>query len=622
MNTNMKPVSLKCAEISNFRSIIHSGKFHLPESLTVLIGQNESGKTSVIDALEAFSKRRLDNEDRDDKRKPTTITCTFSFVKEFLASIFKDNSETLSFLERFVVHGALDVVVQTTFLPGKKVGKRTILVPAFDDYPAESMVAGGTDQQIENESSNTDDDDVYDENDEAIEASTIQVLQAKPLLKVADVRSLLLANLPVFSVFRDDSLLPREILLSDLENLASKAAGAKGARNFLSVLDVDLQRVKEDISSVTEKQSLEETLNREFSADFNEFWTQQVVEGNKATVRVRLGNVPVATAQAAAGADQLTFTVETRGKHLFPDQRSQGFRWFLSFYLQMMVLKRAGNRQNVLLIDEPGAHLHIKAKKDVQKVLEEVKQRAQIVFTTHEPELIDLDQLSRIRVVSQVNNKGRYEGTKILSVEKAATDLGSTDALTLVYRAIGADVSYLKPSKTLNAILEEPSAYYYLSAWKDLLNMDLDVFFLPAIGADNVPHFVNILTGWGFPWRVILDDDDKGRAVSKRIVADWALSSEDQAMKIFRLRRGPTIEELFCSVDFQRFVLKAETENVDPDKAVGDLVRSGREGKALLARRFFGDVRSGAVRIADFQDETRSKFANVFDFLRESDKSS
>jgi|WetSurSiteA1Bulk_404760.scaffolds.fasta_scaffold00052_10 predicted ATP-dependent endonuclease of OLD family len=64
--------------IMNYRSIVNSGICYLsPDNITSLIGQNESGKTSVLEALRSFYEGQItDDVLRSDQSFPE-ITCTF-----------------------------------------------------------------------------------------------------------------------------------------------------------------------------------------------------------------------------------------------------------------------------------------------------------------------------------------------------------------------------------------------------------------------------------------------------------------------------------------------------------------------------------------------------------------
>lgn len=583
------PVSLKFVQIKNFRSIIDSGKFHIPaDGITVLVGQNESGKTSIIEALEAYENEVIDNEDRTNEKDPTIITCTFCLTKDHLQSAFSEHEKELQFLSNYFNNDVLEVTIEVLFPPGNTNGDRRVT----DAYVAAYS-------------------NVLQTKLEQIKAIPIPEVE-KEMLDADSLEIELVKLAPNFLFFKDDSLLPREILLSEIGNNNSKAVGVKGARNFLNVLDVNLEELKQDFTTPTRKQTLQKKLNKKFTADFNKFWTQEVIHGNQAKVFIDFANVPAGNSNA--GADIFRFMVVDLEKHLYPDQRSKGFQWFLSFYLQLMVL---GKEESpcILLIDEPGAHLHIKAKKDLLAVLEQVKNIAPIIYTTHEPELIDTNKLNRIRVVTPVGSKpDDYRGTKVNSIEKSATETGAKDALSPIYKAMGADFSALSDKLKRSAVLEEPSAYYYLTAWEKILGINDEIFLLPAMGAKNIPLYFNLLMGWGFNSKLILDDDAEGREAYKLIIEEWAFSEEERKTKLLKLKAGPTIEKLFETIDFQKFVLDIPEDELNP-KAQVDKLLHGREGKALLAKKFLDKINGGTLGKENFDQKSITNFQEIFDFL-------
>ncbi len=77
-------MKLESFRIRNYRSIIDSGWVGLsPDNITILIGQNESGKTSVLEALYSFFKGKI-HEDilRSDLSLPE-ISCAFRVDNDF-----------------------------------------------------------------------------------------------------------------------------------------------------------------------------------------------------------------------------------------------------------------------------------------------------------------------------------------------------------------------------------------------------------------------------------------------------------------------------------------------------------------------------------------------------------
>ena len=79
-------MKLVAFNIQNYRSIIHSGWCTLAhDNITALIGQNESGKTSVLEALDSFYVGTI-HEDvlRSDLSLPV-VSCRFELGKGTLS---------------------------------------------------------------------------------------------------------------------------------------------------------------------------------------------------------------------------------------------------------------------------------------------------------------------------------------------------------------------------------------------------------------------------------------------------------------------------------------------------------------------------------------------------------
>ncbi|QIL77020.1 AAA family ATPase [Hymenobacter sp. HDW8] len=88
----MKLVSFR---IKNFKSIIDSGWCNLSkDNITCLIGQNESGKSSILEALNCFSLETMDEDFiRNDMSLPI-ISCKFEIGKDEANKIFSTFSKS------------------------------------------------------------------------------------------------------------------------------------------------------------------------------------------------------------------------------------------------------------------------------------------------------------------------------------------------------------------------------------------------------------------------------------------------------------------------------------------------------------------------------------------------
>ncbi|MHB1128120.1 MAG: ATP-dependent nuclease [Bacillota bacterium] len=68
--------------------------------------------------------------------------------------------------------------------------------------------------------------------------------------------------------------------------------------------------------------------------------------------------------------------------------RSKGFQWFFSFYLVFLVESLEGHKDAILLLDEPGLHLHPTAQQELLTFFEKLSEANQIIYSTHSPFLI------------------------------------------------------------------------------------------------------------------------------------------------------------------------------------------------------------------------------------------
>ena len=83
------------------------------------------------------------------------------------------------------------------------------------------------------------------------------------------------------------------------------------------------------------------------------------------------------------------------------DERSKGFQWFFSFDTTLLHETRGTFSDAVILLDEPGLHLHAAAQRDLLLRLKEYAEGNQLIYTTHMPFLIDMERLDNIRVCSE-----------------------------------------------------------------------------------------------------------------------------------------------------------------------------------------------------------------------------
>ena len=192
------------------------------------------------------------------------------------------------------------------------------------------------------------------------------------------------------------------------------------------------------------------------------------------------------------------------------ESRSKGFQWFFSFYLVFLVESDDGHKDAVLLLDEPGIHLHPTAQQELIGFFEALSDKNQLIYTTHSPFLIDGDHLERIRPVTETAG-----GNSKIAVGYWPED---RDTIFPLQAAAGyAMVRALFQNKK-NVLLEGMGDYYLLYALSALCketnrdSLASDVYATPCGGAKLVSPLASLFLGQKVRPLVLLDGDEQGRA--------------------------------------------------------------------------------------------------------------
>ncbi len=168
------------------------------------------------------------------------------------------------------------------------------------------------------------------------------------------------------------------------------------------------------------------------------------------------------------------------------ESRSKGFQWFFSFYLVFLEESQEGHKDAVLLLDEPGLHLHPTAQQELIAFFETLAKDNPLIYTTHSPFLIDGEHIHRVRPVTEDET-----GQSRISVDSWPKD---RETIFPLQAAAGyAMVRGLFQHKK-NVLVEGMSDYLYLHA----LNLNChslgrqglpdDIYITPCGGTKLVGH--------------------------------------------------------------------------------------------------------------------------------------
>ncbi len=218
----------------------------------------------------------------------------------------------------------------------------------------------------------------------------------------------------------------------------------------------------------------------------------------------------VFTVRIVADQQYLKVVVEdSLGVQIELDQRSQGFRWLVSFFVVFFAQASERSGEAVLLLDEPALSLHASKQRVFRRILSELGAANQLVFTTHSPFLVGPDELSRVRVVEHVD---RGSGTKVRN------DLAAEDPASLLplEQTVAYDLAYSLFSQQRTLVFESLRDYWYFESTAELLAdagiaaLDPGIELVPVGSLAGLVYFGTLLRAEGLRIAALLDIDADG----------------------------------------------------------------------------------------------------------------
>jgi len=570
---------LGIVQIQNFKSIHDTGPVYLSKGdlVTILAGQNESGKTSFLRALRFFEEGAYESFEEEDRRMDEfpRVDCTFYLTASEYEQLKNDTNTAIA-----------DYIKKNgfTFVRGDVDEDDFEKIKWINPAGLESLVVAY------HESLNATEEG-EEETGEVDSSEVEEVEEFSPIKYFRKMRP----TMVFYSTF-DNSNLPGKADKTEVET-------SQAIKDFETVYNIDFADLMSEETSDQKRASEEKRVEREAAESLNLYWNQ-VIANEQVEYEY---NIKINFQEAAPLNSTVNFFIsQGEEKPLRISQKSQGFQWFSGFNLRLRAHEAALDSKGlILLIDEPGQGLHEIAQQDVKNVIEELARDAgiQIIYSTHQPILLGKEDVdfSRLLLVDRDENGSRFK-----TISALVTSNGSLDSLAPIKSALGM-VTLTDPfSDKVTLIVEGITEYFYL---KYILGDKYN--FIPSAGVDQCPNIFAILYGWGVPAKVLVDDDTQGTKAANKIRRSFFNDIDDDLYKKTLLKPvGKKGIEDFLSRAIVNSILEDYGKDFLENKSMVENVE--QVGKFIFAKHF-NDMCHQKEDFLD--DETKANFKEIEDFL-------
>lgn len=265
----------------------------------------------------------------------------------------------------------------------------------------------------------------------------------------------------------------------------------------------------------------------------------------------------------------IQFALRESGSVYDLSERSLGFRWFFSFLLFTLYRSQGNLRGSTLyLLDEPASHLHPKAQMQLLESFPKISGSGNyIIYSTHSHYMINPAWLEQAFIVanSAIEKAEAQDETGFLAenptrvtLEKYRKFVGDRPDKITYYQTVLDKLQYapsLVDFSKKSIVVEGKGDYIILSYVAFVLGLsDNDIHFVPTRGASGMDEIIGLLMGWAVPFCVCLDADRAGETAKTRYRSDWGLPPEavftyaDISSSLF----GARLEDLLDTTDLQQ----------------------------------------------------------------------
>lgn len=577
---------LKAFRVANYKTVLNSGPVEIDRNVTCLMGKNEAGKSAIMQAFWKFNNVSVATYDRLPdlpaefyarlrNSDPEVVVLEFVLEDHDKKVFLKDFPALSAAPETVIVHSTYDrkrvVEVQLVYTPASYVtvgsrvkgtiGALRTLEGITEPVPPELASISAARQGLEELDLAGDPDRPAIEIPTATIQNAINVLRAVPEDKLGDLgkgtaealvtfashsqpdlkaktEEWLTTRLPIFIYFEDYGRLKTRIHLPTF--VAQQANPPKDPEEQMlhrtqvalfewAHLDAaELQRLgiprePNETQEVVDRRKDErarllESASYQLSGDWVDWWDQ------------RSHNLDI-----TADGDELELRVSDNvNPWKIPfGERSRGFQWFFSFYLTFLVESGKAHRGAIILLDEPGLHLHPTAQEKLLAFFQRIAAKNQIIYSSHSMFMVDPDHVDNVRTVYLLPKDADNPKSRAYThVSEGTEPEGDRDTL-LPMQAAGAyrlAQTIFLGKRTL--IVEGISDYWLFKAVSHYLQknggggLHEDTLVLWAGGTSHVLPLATIMSAreqMG-PNRmaVLLDSDRPGLDKAKKLVAIMA----------------------------------------------------------------------------------------------------
>jgi len=471
-------------QVTNYRNVIDSGPINVT-NITGIVGQNEAGKSNLFEALYRVN--------------PYDGNADYNIDEDWPVDKWGERSGNET---------ALVCVANFAITCAEEISD--LYDAAFPESTTETTDQEGEVTAIRAESRPTPPDEVYLSASRFYGGELLVNIENDDLQGNLEAQEWVVEHLPKFVYIHDFEMTGSSVELDQLAAKFNNQGGWDALDSSEQTIKIVLDLANINLDDFLQKgNTAEGRTTRTFdkkaassylSSQFKKLWSQKEVRFDI--------EIDGTTLNIFAEDEGINMPVRL-------NNRSTGFRWHVAFAWKFTHASQGEYKNCVLLLEEPGIHLHYSGQKDLLDVFEQLCESNTILYSTHLASMVDPGFPERVRIVES-NDHHATVTHGIVSKQQAPmavieTCLGLTSGMGGL---LGNRWTLIVEGGTDALILQKLSTILSREGQEGLSDR---VHLWPAKSASKTPMYAGLAIGQGWDAGVLLDSDEEGITASKKI---------------------------------------------------------------------------------------------------------
>lgn len=588
--------------INNFKGIseLHLALDNIPNSEVItLVGINESGKTTILDALETFYAEKPLEKAYEFIPKSKQFNFTGEILIQAVLVLSRDDKEQIKKLIENA--GLVFVELEETVIVDKKyICNDSKVISFLTETHLKATIKRTRRSQPK----------ALSETDPAYNGIAGYIIESLP--KVIYYRNFLF-NFPSRIYLesgkqksdQEINITYRSVLQDILDSIAIETSSGP-----LNINNQIVERIRSNTQG--DKEALNQIITRigeKITRVVFEAWDKIFTSTNKEITLT--SGIDIETDEC-----YIEIRLKQGSQNYQISERSLGFKWFFTFLLftEFRKNRNEDKGQTLFLLDEPASNLHSTAQTKLLETFGNLTgEKCRLLYTTHSHHLINPKWLACAHIV--------MNSALSLDSEDPDFDTDQTNISTELYKRYMAsstkqqsyfqpilDALEYQPSKLEDVpnivIVEGKNDYYTLKYISEIiLKKSSELNFYPGAGADKDENIIRCYSAWDRDFAILLDADRGGKTAKARYLTLLGSIIKD---KIFTLEdvdidfSGLPTENLFSEAEQLEII-----NNSFPDESTYDKAKFNTAMQQLY-------IDGTPIELLS---ETTEKFEKVFKFL-------